>query len=93
MIKLLLVYYAALSLITMTAYWWDKRAANRGKWRTRERTLHAWALAGGWPGAFAAQNLFKHKRRKRAFVAITWLAAIAHIAVWIAVVTLATPDR
>jgi len=80
--RLLLLWYVIMSLSTFAAYWLDKRAAERGRPRTRERTLHLLALGGGVPGAFAGMNLLKHKRRKRSFVIITWLILLLHAAGW-----------
>jgi uncharacterized membrane protein YsdA (DUF1294 family) len=35
----------------------DKRAAEWGKWRTSESTLHTVSLIGGWPGGYANPKL------------------------------------
>lgn len=74
--------YGLASLVTFIAFYRDKRAAIIGSWRTPERTLHLLELAGGFPGAFAAMFLIRHKNRKWTFVAITVLIAIAHLAAW-----------
>jgi len=39
-----------LSLLTFFVYGFDKHAAETGRWRTQESTLHLLALIGGWPG-------------------------------------------
>jgi len=62
--------YAALSAISFVAYGADKLAAKHGRWRTPETTLHLLALAGGWPGALAAQRVFRHKMSKQPFRSI-----------------------
>jgi uncharacterized membrane protein YsdA (DUF1294 family)/cold shock CspA family protein len=59
--------YLAASLIAFVAYAWDKSAAQRNRWRTRESTLHLLALIGGWPGALLAQSSLRHKSSKPAF--------------------------
>jgi uncharacterized membrane protein YsdA (DUF1294 family)/cold shock CspA family protein len=59
--------YAALSAVTFCVYAFDKAAAGAGRWRTSESTLHLLAMAGGWPGAAAAQSLLSHKSSKAAF--------------------------
>lgn len=59
----------AMSLLCYFTYLADKSAAQRGRRRTPESTLHAMALLGGWPGAAFAQQHFQHKRSKPAFVA------------------------
>ena len=61
-----------MSIATFVAYGIDKVAARRGVRRTRERTLHLLAFAGGWPGAFAAQLVFRHKCSKAPFQATFW---------------------
>lgn len=60
-------FYAGLSAATFCVYAVDKAAAGDGRRRTRESTLHLLALAGGWPGAAAAQSLLSHKSSKAAF--------------------------
>ncbi len=77
--------YLLVSLITMIVYWRDKRAAERGRSRVRERTLHLLALFGGWPGALLAQQAFKHKRAKTGFMLLTYAIAAIHFAIWGAV--------
>lgn len=64
--------YAVFSVIAYVAYAVDKRAAERGTWRTKEATLHLLALLGGWPGALIAQRVFRHKTRKASFQAVYW---------------------
>jgi uncharacterized membrane protein YsdA (DUF1294 family) len=52
---------------TWPEYAADKSAAEQGRWRTSESTLHAVALVGGWPGALVARRVFRHKTRKQPF--------------------------
>lgn len=80
--KWLLIGYACMSLVTLVAYGLDKRRAARGTWRTAEMTLHLLALAGGWPGALAGQQLFRHKTRKIRFQVVTWAIVGVHVASW-----------
>jgi len=61
------VLYLAASVTTAVIYRIDKSAAQTGRWRTAESTLHILALIGGWPGALIAQSLFRHKSRKPSF--------------------------
>ncbi|MDO6386134.1 MULTISPECIES: DUF1294 domain-containing protein [unclassified Uliginosibacterium] len=68
--------YAAASLITFVAYWLDKGAAQAGRWRTAESTLHLFALAGGWPGALAAQRVLRHKSIKQEFQFVFWMTVL-----------------
>lgn len=73
-------WYAVINLLTLAAYARDKAAARRGARRIPERTLHLLALLGGWPGALLAQQLFRHKTRKPAFLAVLWLTVLANCA-------------
>jgi uncharacterized membrane protein YsdA (DUF1294 family) len=82
---LVLAIYGLMSLATAALYAWDKRCASRGCRRTPERTLHAMALLGGWPGALVAQQLFRHKRRKNGFMLMTAGIVLLHgVGWWIA---------
>jgi uncharacterized membrane protein YsdA (DUF1294 family)/cold shock CspA family protein len=69
-----------LSLLAFFAYGFDKNAAETGRWRTPENTLHMLSLVGGWPGAWVAQRLFRHKVRKASFMAGYWATVFAHVA-------------
>lgn len=68
--------YVLMSGIALFVYAFDKSAAERGGWRTKERTLHAVALLGGWPGALLAQDLFRHKSRKATFQWVFWCTVL-----------------
>jgi uncharacterized membrane protein YsdA (DUF1294 family) len=70
------ILYLVLSLAAFLAYAWDKSAAEAGRWRTQENTLHLFGLAGGWPGAIFAQQLLRHKSSKRAFQTAFWLTVM-----------------
>jgi len=65
-----LVGLLALNIVTFFSYAFDKGAAERGQWRTRESTLHLLALMGGWPAARLAQQALRHKSSKREFLAV-----------------------
>lgn len=47
---ILLAGYGLLSAVAFLMYRADKSAAQQGRWRTPESTLHAIDLVGGWPG-------------------------------------------
>ncbi len=68
--------YLAASLVAFLAYALDKSAARNDQWRTKESTLHLFALAGGWPGALAAQRLLRHKSSKQSFQFVFWVTVI-----------------
>ncbi|HEY9268928.1 MAG TPA: cold shock and DUF1294 domain-containing protein [Methylotenera sp.] len=72
----ILVLYVAASAITFGAYAFDKSAARNDQWRTKENTLHLFALVGGWPGALAAQRLLRHKSKKQSFQFVFWMTVV-----------------
>ena len=74
------VVYLAASVFTFLAYALDKSAAQRGAWRTSERTLHLLALVGGWPGALLAQQVLRHKSAKAEFRAVFWATVVLNVA-------------
>jgi uncharacterized membrane protein YsdA (DUF1294 family)/cold shock CspA family protein len=69
-----------LNLLTFFAYWNDKHAAQTGRWRTKEDTLHLFGLLGGWPGAWFAHQILRHKSRKAEFRAAYWGTVLLHCA-------------
>lgn len=75
-----------LSAITFVVYALDKHAAQTGRWRTPESTLHLLELAGGWPGAWIAQQRLRHKSRKPAYRRAFRAMAMLHcttLAAWL----------
>lgn len=75
---LLGVYPAGISLLTFWLYFDDKRRAQNGGWRTPESTLHLCELLGGWPAAFIAQRVFRHKSAKGSYRFAFWAIVILH---------------
>ncbi len=65
--------YAISSVLAFLLYAKDKKAAEWGKWRTPESTLHLIALVGGWPGAKIAQSFLRHKSKKITFRITYWV--------------------
>ncbi|MDW5419177.1 MULTISPECIES: DUF1294 domain-containing protein [unclassified Iodobacter] len=78
---LILGLYGVLSLITYFIYGFDKTAAQNQRWRVAERTLHLLALLGGWPGALCAQQRYRHKSKKMAFLVVFWLTVLINCSV------------
>ena len=74
-----LAYSTTLSLITFVIYGWDKRQAKQNGWRVPEKRLHRYSLLGGWPGAIAGQQFFRHKTQKWKFKAVATIAAVLHL--------------
>jgi len=71
--------YVVTSVICFIVYAVDKAAATRGRWRTSESSLLALGLLGGWPGAIVAQQVLRHKTRKRSFQLAFWGTVILNI--------------
>lgn len=78
-----LAAYAVVSLVAFCLYWSDKRKARSDSWRTPENVLHAVELAGGWPGALIAQQVFRHKTRKLSYQLVFWLIVLLHQVFWV----------
>ena len=82
---LVLYLYLGASVVTLAAYAFDKAAAQSGRWRTRESTLHLLGLMGGWPGALVAQGVLRHKSKKQPFQILFWATVTLNCAalVWL----------
>ncbi len=82
--KWIALTYAVVSLLTFLLYGWDKRCAIRSHSRVPERNLHMGELLGGWPGAFLAQKVFRHKTQKASFRRVYWAIVLLHLGAWAA---------
>lgn len=81
----LLVWLAAVNVVTFAVYGIDKAKAKRGAWRVPERTLFLLPLLGGSLGALLGMKVFHHKTKHWYFVwgiPLILLAQIA-LAVWL----------
>jgi len=82
------LWLVVVNVATFAAFGIDKRAARRGTWRTRERTLLLMELAGGFLGGWLGMRLLRHKTLHRSFrampvvAAVLWTGAIALL--WLA---------
>lgn len=72
--------YLFMTGVSYFMYWADKSAAQNEARRTPEANLHLVDLLCGWPGALLAQQQFRHKTVKQAFVAVFWLTVVTNIA-------------
>ena len=77
----LAAWYGAASVVAFVVYGADKSAARRAGPRVSERTLLALGLVGGWPGALVAQQVFRHKTRKRTFRRAFWTTVLLNVVV------------
>ncbi|MCF4997878.1 DUF1294 domain-containing protein [Pseudomonas syringae] len=78
-----LTAYVVVSVLAFFLYWRDKHKARTNTWRTPENILHGVELAGGWPGALIAQQIFRHKTRKVSFQILFWMIVLLHQVFWI----------
>lgn len=74
-------YLVLLSLITFIAYGADKKKAEKGKYRTKEKTLLLLSFLGGAFGGYHAMLIFRHKTKGEHwyFTAVNILGLIIHI--------------
>lgn len=81
----LLVWLAAVNLVTFAVYGIDKAKAKRGAWRVPERTLFLLPLLGGSLGALLGMKVFRHKTKHWYFVWGIPLILVAQIAlaIWL----------
>lgn len=86
------VLYLVMSVAGFAAYGVDKSAAKAGRRRVSEQTLLTVGVLGGWPGALIAQQVFRHKTRKRSFRRMFWLTVLINVAVLTGIVYLALTD-
>lgn len=82
--------YGALSVVAVAAYRIDKVAARSHRRRISEQTLLALGLFSGWPGALIAQQLFRHKSRKRSFRRAFWCTVVINVAALTGLIAFAT---
>ena len=66
--QVLLLWALFASLVSLILTVWDKRAARRGAWRVRERTLFLWAVLGGSLVMFLVMRIIRHKTQHRKFM-------------------------
>jgi uncharacterized membrane protein YsdA (DUF1294 family) len=62
-----LIYWAAICVVTFILFAVDKISAIRGGWRVAEKTLHFYAAIGGSLAILLGELTFGHKRSKTAF--------------------------
>lgn len=73
-----MIYMLVISGLTFAAYDGDKHRALTNQWRIPEAHLHLLELLGGWPVAWIAQNLLRHKCSKASYQFVFWLIILAH---------------
>jgi uncharacterized membrane protein YsdA (DUF1294 family) len=75
---LLVAWLVAINTIAFLTFWYDKSIAGTKTMRVPELVLITLAFAGGWPLAYAAMQVFRHKtgRNSKDFRTRFWLAVI-----------------
>ena len=81
-------YLVLLSIITFFAYLIDKKKAEKGKWRTKEKTLLFLSFLGGAFGGYPAMLIFRHKTKGEHwyFTAVNLLGLAVHITLMILII-------
>jgi uncharacterized membrane protein YsdA (DUF1294 family)/cold shock CspA family protein len=72
--------YLGAGVVGIAAYWLDKNAAEAGRWRIPENTLHLIDLCFGVAGGLLAQALLRHKTSKPSFAAVSFVILGVHLA-------------
>ena len=87
--QIVLIIYGAylllLSIITFIAYGADMKKAEKGKYRTKEKTLLLLSFFGGAFGGYPAMLIFRHKTKGEHwyFTAVNLLGLAIHITLFI----------
>lgn len=63
----ILIYLLVMNLLEFLSMLIDKKKAEKGSWRTPEKTLLTIALLGGSIGSIAGMYTFRHKTKKLKF--------------------------
>ncbi|HGG8988120.1 DUF1294 domain-containing protein [Enterobacter cloacae] len=79
------VWFLLVNVLTMVIYGADKMAARKGMRRVPEATLLVFGVTGGWLGAIAGQQIFRHKTQKQPFKTYFFLSIVVSIAMMAAV--------
>lgn len=74
-----LIVVLIMSLFTLFAYYFDKRKAIKGKWRTKEKTLLLFSFLFGSIGGLIALYFVRHKNKHWYFVLVNWGSLLIHI--------------
>ena len=81
MLLFLLFHIPLINIVTFIAYGRDKSCAKQGEWRIPEIQLHTLELLGGTIGAFIGQRFFRHKIKKKSYLAIFWVTIIIQLGI------------
>ena len=86
-LQTVLIYYAAMSVISFFLYGIDKNRAQTGRWRIRESVLLGFSLLGGAVGALLGMKVWRHKTLHKTFrfgiPAILILQILIPLGLWV----------
>lgn len=68
MTKLILIYLAFINFLALITCLFDKKSAERGGWRVRERDLMLLSLLGGSVIMYMTMRIIHHKTRHNKFM-------------------------
>ena len=66
--KNIIIYFIVINFIGLIYMFWDKKKAQKGKWRIPENTLFFIAFLGGSIGTLVGMYKFRHKTKKMKFI-------------------------
>ena len=78
MLKYIIIYLSAMSLLTFILFGADKHKARAHKWRIPENMLLGLSLLGGFTGGFLGMEFFRHKTKHLYF----YMVMIISLALW-----------
>lgn len=81
----ILAYFAFISLVAFMITVYDKRAAQKNKWRIPEKTLMLIGFFGGAIAMYAAMQMIRHKTKHKKFMLGLPIFMALHIAIIIAI--------
>lgn len=81
----LVVWFLSANVLTLVIYGVDKIAARKVWRRVPESTLLVFGVVGGWAGAIAGQQLFRHKTQKQPFKTYFIISVILSVSAMAAV--------
>lgn len=81
-LKYIIIYLAAMSVVTFILFGVDKHKAKAHKWRIPEKTLLGLSLLGGFAGGFLGMEFFRHKTKHWYFYAVM----IVSLVLWVGVI-------
>ncbi|MBJ9336354.1 DUF1294 domain-containing protein [Citrobacter portucalensis] len=77
----LVIWFLLANVLTLLLYGVDKMAARKDWHRVPESTLLVFGVVGGWGGAIAGQQIFRHKTQKQPFKTYFIISVIVSVSV------------